>query len=68
MSYSWECEVDTWQLKLLHLQHKVFRTIGCFPSRTPIGEFRMSFRQVHMRGYIKENTSNNHRLHEIVRM
>jgi len=30
MSYSWGCEADTWQLKLLHLQHRAFRTIGCF--------------------------------------
>jgi len=38
------------------------------PSGTPIGEFRMSFKQLYIRGYLTEYTSNNHRLHEIVRM
>jgi len=68
MSYSWECEADTWQLKLLHLQHKSFRTISCFPIRSLIGEFRMSFKQLYMCSYVTENTSSNYRSHEIVRM
>jgi hypothetical protein len=68
MSYSWECEADTWQLKLLQLQHKAFRTIGSFSSRTPIGEFRMSFKQLYMCGHVTENTSSNHSSREIMRM
>ena len=48
---------QTLAVEISALEHTSFRTIGSFPSRTPIGEFRISFKQLYICGYFTENAS-----------
>jgi hypothetical protein len=49
---AWEFAVDTHLLKLQHLQNKVLRTIGNFPSPTPVCELHKAFNIPYIYDYI----------------
>jgi hypothetical protein len=41
---AWEFAADTCLLKLQRLQNRVLRTIGLFPTRTPVRELHVAFK------------------------
>jgi hypothetical protein len=49
---TWDFAADTHLLKLQRLQNRVLRSIGNFPSRTPVGETHKAFSMPYVHDYI----------------
>jgi hypothetical protein len=64
---SWEL-LDTYLLKLQHLQNKVLLTIGNFPSCTPVCDLQMAFNLRYVYNYTTKCAGNKQKSYKIMRM
>jgi hypothetical protein len=53
-SPAWEFAADTYLMKLQRLQNKVLRTIGNYPTRTPVLDLHMTFKLPYVYDYIRK--------------
>jgi hypothetical protein len=64
---AWEFAADNHLLKLQRLQNKVLRTIGNFPSCTPVRNLHLAFKLPYLYDYIKNYADNKHKLYKTMK-